>query len=60
LIKSLQKNYQVRYNLHLDLITIRHYDQQTINKVTANRKVLLEQRSRTTAQMIVENTLLQN
>lgn len=55
LIKALQENYKVRYNLHLDLITIRHYNQATIDKVVDNRKILLEQRSRTTAQLIVEN-----
>ena len=55
LIKSLQENYKVRYNLSLDLITIRHYDSSTIDKVVGNRKIILEQRSRTTAQMVVEN-----
>jgi aspartate kinase len=55
LIKALQENYKVRYNLQLDLITIRHYNQATIDKVVDNRKILLEQRSRTTAQLIVEN-----
>ncbi len=57
LIKALQKNYKVRYNLQLDLITIRHYDQFTIDKVVDNRKILLEQRSRTTAQLVVDNSL---
>ncbi|NVN93931.1 MAG: aspartate kinase [Bacteroidetes bacterium] len=55
LIKVLQENYKVRYNLQLDLITIRHYNQATIDKVVYNRKILLEQRSRTTAQLVVEN-----
>ncbi len=55
LIKTLQENYKVRYNLQLDLITIRHYNQATIDKVVNNRKILLEQRSRTTAQLVVEN-----
>ncbi|MFZ4400360.1 MAG: aspartate kinase [Bacteroidales bacterium] len=55
LIKTLQENYKARYNLQLDLITIRHYNQATIDKVVDNRKILLEQRSRTTAQLVVEN-----
>ena len=57
LIKALQENYKVKYNLQLDLITIRHYDQATIDKVVGSRKILLEQRSRTTAQLVVKNLM---
>jgi len=55
LIKTLQEKYKVRYNIGLDLITIRHYDQFTIDKIIGFRKIFLEQRSRTTAQLLVEN-----
>lgn len=55
LIEKLQQNFKIKYNTNLDLITIRHYDNATINKVVSGRKILLEQRSRLTAQIIVEN-----
>jgi aspartate kinase len=55
LIDSLSKNYKVKYNKNLQLITIRHYNQKTIDFVVQNKKILLEQKSRVTAQIIVEN-----
>lgn len=54
LIKTLQKKYRVLYNNNLQLITIRYYDQQTIDKLTANKKILLEVRSRYTVQLVVK------
>ena len=54
LFKALGKEYKVRYNTGLELITIRHYDQATIDRVLEDGKtVLLEMRSRLTAQFVV-------
>lgn len=55
LFDSLGKDYRVRYNTGLELITIRYYDQPTIDKVIAGRKILLEQKSRTTVQLVVSD-----
>ncbi len=55
LIIDLQQKFKVKYNNNLDLITIRHYNQSIIDKIVSNRKILLEQKSRVTAQIIVEN-----
>lgn len=55
LIDILSKNYKVKYNKNLQLITIRHYNQNTIDFIVKNKKILLEQKSRVTAQIIVEN-----
>jgi aspartate kinase len=54
LIKTLQKEYRVLYNENLELITIRYYDQATIDRVTKNKKVLLEVKSRYTVQLVVQ------
>ncbi len=54
LINTLQNDFGVKYNDDLQMITIRHYKQDTIDKLTANREILLEQRSRVTVQMIVK------
>lgn len=54
LIKTLQKDYRVLYNDNLELITIRYYDQPTIDKLTVDKIILLEVRSRYTAQLVVK------
>jgi aspartate kinase len=55
LIKTLQKDYRVLYNEGLELITIRYYDQATIDRVTIGKKILLEVKSRYTVQLVVKN-----
>lgn len=55
LIERLKSMFRVRYNDNLQLITIRYYTQQVIDRIVAGRPVLLEQRSRTTEQVIVPN-----
>lgn len=54
LIKTLQKEYRVLYNQNLELITIRYYDQATIDRVTMDKKVLLEVKSRYTVQLVAQ------
>lgn len=55
-VEALQKKYKVKYNEDVELITIRHYDEQTINKVLAGRTAILRQTSRATIQfVIIEN-----
>jgi len=53
-IAELQKEFKVRYNEHLELITIRNYNQQIINDLIGSRKVYLEQKNRTTVQLLVK------
>jgi aspartate kinase len=53
LFDVLKNNYQIRYNENLTLITIRHYDTSIIQKLTAERELILEQRSRHTVRLIV-------
>ncbi len=55
LISALQNDFKVVYNSGLELITVRNYDQQTIERVTINTEVLLELRSRKTIQLLVKN-----
>lgn len=54
LITELQNYFSVKYNNDLRLITIRHYDADSIRKLTQNNDILLEQRSRVTVQMVVK------
>ncbi len=53
LIEELKNMFRVRYNQNLQLITIRYYTQEVIDSIVAGRPILLEQRSRTTEQIIV-------
>lgn len=55
LIDDLMKNFKVLYNDHLELVTIRHYDQPTIDRVTTGKYIFVEQRSRTTVQIVMKN-----
>lgn len=52
---ALENDYIVKYNTNLELVTIRHYDQQTIEFVTREKEILLEQKTRTTARFVLGN-----
>ena len=52
-IDELQNDFKVKYNEHMELITIRHYNQEIINDLIGDRKVYLEQKNRTTVQLLV-------
>lgn len=54
LLGQLSKDYEIRYNKGLDLITLRHYSDAAIQKAIAGRNVLLDQRSRLTAQVVMK------
>ncbi|MBI3134888.1 MAG: aspartate kinase [Bacteroidetes bacterium] len=47
--------YFVKYNEGLELVTIRHYDQPTIERVTVDKKIYLEQKSRHTARIVMKD-----
>ena len=52
-IQELQQEYEVLYNDHIRLVTIRHYTEEMIEEITGKQVVLVEQRSRTTAQFVL-------
>jgi len=54
LIQELRGSYQVRYNDGCELITVRHFDEPTLARLTEGRDVLVEQRSRLTARFVVK------
>lgn len=53
LIEDLQKRFVARYNDSVDLVTIRHYSSNSADEFTSGRKVFLEQKSRSTWQLII-------
>jgi aspartate kinase len=44
----------VKYNTGLELITVRYYNKKIIDKIVGKRPIFLEQRSRLTVQLVVE------
>ncbi len=55
LLKDLAETFKVKYNENMELVTIRYYNQQTIDRVTVDKEVLLEVKSRHTCQMVMKN-----
>lgn len=53
LLNDLEKDFSVRYNEGLQLVTIRHYTLDSINKAIRGRRILIEQKSRITAQYLL-------
>lgn len=54
-LEKLKKEFKVLYNEDLKLITVRHYYPSTIDQLTKGKTVLLEQRTRLTAQVVMRN-----
>jgi aspartate kinase len=55
LVRELSLHYQVGINSPLELITIRYFDQKTIDRVMINKELVLEQRTQTTVQILVKD-----
>lgn len=55
LVEKFKDQYEIRYNEGLELVTIRHYDQATIDRVTIDKDILVEQRTRQTIRMVMKN-----
>lgn len=53
LIAEFSKKYKIKYNEQVDLITIRHYNEAAIEKVIGNKKIFVEQKNRTTLQVVI-------
>ncbi len=54
LIKDLERNFNLKYNEKLELITIRHYENAPVNSIIESKEILLEQKNRTTMQLVVK------
>jgi aspartate kinase len=53
LLETLKSRFKILYNEGLQLYTVRHYYSSTIESLTHGKEVLLEQRSRLTAQLVL-------
>jgi aspartate kinase len=53
--EKLEDQFIIKYNKGLELVTIRHYDQATIDRVTINKDILMEQKTRQTVRIVMKN-----
>ncbi|MFD1552248.1 aspartate kinase [Putridiphycobacter roseus] len=54
LVENFNETYKVRYNSGLQLLTIRHFNDETINRLTVNKTTILTQKSREMARIILK------
>ena len=57
ILEYFKKEYTIKYNEGLELITIRHYDEHIISEMTRGKVILVEQKTRETARFVVKNKL---
>lgn len=53
LLEELSLNYEIRYNSNAELYTVRHYTPQAIRRLTKEKTVILEQKTRNTVHLVV-------
>jgi aspartate kinase len=53
-LTDLRSDYSVKYNRNLDLLTIRHYTQDAVDRNIANREVFLLQKTRSTVRFVLD------
>ena len=54
ILELFSDDYRVKFNEGLELVTIRHYDQATIDRVTVDKEIILQQKTRETARLVVK------
>lgn len=55
LVKDLEKRFDVSVQKGLELATIRYFNQQTIDRVLVNKKIILEVKDSYTCQMLIRD-----
>lgn len=53
LINDLRSEFAVVYNENTEMLSIRHYNKESIERISAGRDILLEQRTRSTVRFVV-------
>jgi len=53
LIENMNLEFALVYNENVEMLTIRHYTPEAVNKITEGREILLEQRMRSTVRFVV-------
>jgi aspartate kinase len=53
LISDLKEEYSAVYNENVEMLSVRHYTTEAIDRITVGREILLEQRTRSTVRFVV-------
>ncbi len=53
LIEDLKPSFSTIYNENVEMLSVRHYDRDSLRKVSEGREILLEQRTRSTVRYVV-------
>ncbi|HUV01210.1 MAG TPA: aspartate kinase [Bacteroidales bacterium] len=53
LLSDLKEEYSAIYNENVEMLSIRHYTQEAIERITEGRDILLEQRTRSTVRFVM-------
>ncbi len=54
LMEQLKPDFRVLYNDRLDLVTVRYYNDEAVERMTRGRSILLEQRTRNTIRFVLK------
>lgn len=54
IFNELAEFYNIRYNTELTLVTIRHYNEEVLDRIAREKDIYLEQHSRLTARMLIK------
>jgi len=57
LIRELEKDYKVIYNKDVEMLTIRHYNDKSVQKIASGREILVEQKTRRTIRIVVKSDI---
>ena len=58
IISLFKTEYEIRYNENLELVTIRHYNEETVNRVIENKEIVVEQKTRQTIRILMKDVLI--
>jgi aspartate kinase len=53
LMADLEPEYSIIYNEKVEILSIRHYTQEAVERITSGREILLEQRTRNSVRFVV-------
>lgn len=55
LLQALSHDFTVEHDTGLELVTVRHFDEPTVQRVTRQKDILIDQRTPVTARMVMRN-----
>jgi aspartate kinase len=56
-IDDLKPEFDIIYNENAEMLTIRHYTPESVARITDNREILLEQRTRHSVRFVVRKAM---